>query len=107
MLPSTRPWTSGANITTNCAEFPGPNVIGKLSPLKLYPAPVTLTDEIVIFDVPVFDSLAESTFEPPTMTLPNQRFPGLQLKAPVFIKKIAVELLSLCPLSQCRRQAKA
>jgi hypothetical protein len=26
------------------------------------------------------------------MTLPNQRFAGLQLKAPVFVKKIAVEL---------------
>ena len=41
----------------------------------------------MLLDVPVFDSLAETTFEPPTMTLPNQRFPGLQLKAPVFVKK--------------------
>ena len=57
--------------------------MGKLRPLKLYAVPVTLTDEMVISDVLVFVSLDESTLVLPTMTLPNQRFPGLQLRDPV------------------------
>jgi hypothetical protein len=41
-----------------CRRIPGANVTGKLSPLKLYPAPVTLAEEIVMFDEPGFDSWA-------------------------------------------------
>jgi len=56
--------------------------MGKLRPLKLYAVPVTLADEMVISDVPVFVSLDESTLALPTMTLPNQRFP-LELRDPL------------------------
>jgi hypothetical protein len=46
-----------------------------------------LADEMVTVDRPAFVNCAESALDGPTITLPNQRFPDLQLKAPVLVYK--------------------
>jgi len=85
LQPATSPELPG--LTTGRSHGIGQNSQPprKLSQLMLYPAPVRLAEKTVILEVSVFVSLGASTFELPNITLPNHRFPGLQLRAPVLV----------------------
>lgn len=64
-LPLTAPLAVGANVTVNDVLWPAFNVTGKLSPLKLNPAPLALAAEIVRLDPPELVRVPLSGFEVP------------------------------------------
>jgi hypothetical protein len=64
-LPLTAPLTLGAKVAVNGVLWPGFNVTGKLSPLKLNPAPLALAAEMVRLDPPELVRVPLSGFEVP------------------------------------------
>ena len=56
-----------------------------------------LADEMVTVDRPAFVNCAESALDVPTITLPNQRFPGLQSRRLCSCTKTAVALMTPVP----------
>ena len=81
-LPLTGPLAVGLKVTVNEVPWPAGNVRGKLSPLRLNPAPLALAAEIVRLDPPVLVRVSVSDFEVPSSTFPNVRLVGFAVSAP-------------------------
>lgn len=81
-LPLTVPLALGLKCTVNDVLWPAFNVKGKVSPLKLNPAPLTLAAEMVRLDPPVLVSVSGKLELLPTCTLPNARLVGFGVKVP-------------------------
>jgi hypothetical protein len=65
-LPLAAPLTVGANSTVNDVLWPAFSVKGKVSPLKLNPAPLAEAAEMVRLVPPELFSVSVSDFEVPT-----------------------------------------
>ena len=65
-LPLAAPLTVGAKVTVNDVLWPAFNVSGKVSPLRLNPAPLALAAEIVRLVPPVLVSVSDKLELPPT-----------------------------------------
>jgi hypothetical protein len=70
------PEDAGANVTVNVTLWFGESVIGKLSPLTLKAAPLTLVDEMVTVDPPVLVKVSERFELLPFCTLPKESAAG-------------------------------
>jgi hypothetical protein len=57
----------------------GAKIIPDVMPLALNPVPVTVTPEIVTFELPVFVSVVFSELVPATFTFPKIKFVGFAL----------------------------
>ena len=71
IAPIALPAAVGANATFSVAVCPGVKVMPLLAPLTEYPAPVTLTPEMLTFAFPAFVSVALKKLLLPTNTLPK------------------------------------
>jgi hypothetical protein len=60
LAPFTAPGVVGANVTVSVADCPGVSIVPFDTPLALKPAPATVTLETVMFEFPLFVSVAES-----------------------------------------------
>jgi len=76
MVPGKLPAVVGAKTALNVALAPAAIVLGVVSPLRLYPAPLTLNCDIVSDDAPVFVSVNVCDFVCPFTTLPNAKLVG-------------------------------
>jgi hypothetical protein len=83
--PVTAPAAVGANFTPNVVSCPGANVNGRLSPVTLKPAPVTVACEIVRLAPPVFCKVSVCVALLPTTTVPKLKLLGLVDNTPVTI----------------------
>ena len=81
-LPLKVPLPLGLKCTVNDVLAPAFNVKGKVSPLKLNPAPLALAAEIVRLDPPVLVSVSDELALLPTCTLPNETLVGVGVKVP-------------------------
>lgn len=81
-LPLAAPPAVGAKLTVNDVLCPAFNVNGKLSPLKLNPAPLALAAEIVRLLPPVLVSVSGKLDVLPVCTLPNAMLAGLAVSVP-------------------------
>lgn len=59
MLPLAAPLAVGLKSTVNDVLWPGVNVTGKVSPLKVNPVPLTVAAEIVRLDPPVLVKVSD------------------------------------------------
>ena len=75
--PLTAPPAVGANFTPNVLSCPGANVKGRLNPVTLKPAPVTVACEIVRLAPPVFCRVSVCVALLPTATVPKLKLLGL------------------------------
>lgn len=75
--PATAPVVIGAACTFSVTDFCGLSVSGKVAPLTVKPAPLTVAEEIVTAAVPVEVSVTGSIALDPTVTLPKFRLAGL------------------------------
>ena len=84
LAPLTAPAVVGANVTVRVADCPGVNTVPFEIPLAVNPAPVTVTLEIVMFELPllVIDVVKVEL-------LPSLTFPKLKLVGFAPIKKVA------------------
>ncbi len=78
-LPLTAPAVVGANSTVNVADWFGLRISPAVTPLALYPAPLTFTAEIATLALPVFVTLRLSELLLPVFTLPKFRLVVLRL----------------------------
>jgi hypothetical protein len=76
-LPLALPLAVGAKFTPKVKLWPALRVSGRLNPLTVKAVPVTLEDEIVKLDPPLFVIVCESSWVLPTCTLPKLRLEGL------------------------------
>ena len=82
MLPLAAPLAVGEKSTVNDVLWPAVKVKGKVSPLKLNPAPLATAAEIVRLDPPVLVRVSDKLELLPTCTLPNARLVGFAVSAP-------------------------
>ena len=82
MLPLATPADAGVNVTLSVALCPAVNVTGAVMPVRVNPAPLIPTCEIVTLDPPVFVTVSERDCLLPTITLPKLRLVGLGLRTP-------------------------
>jgi len=75
-LPLTLPAAAGANRAVNVVLCPAVSVCGNVSPVMLRPAPVTLEELIVTFELPVFVMVTVWLAVLPTNTLPKLMLVG-------------------------------
>jgi hypothetical protein len=76
IFPVTAPIADGENSAVNDVLCPAASVSGRVSPLKLNPAPLALAAEIVRLDAPEFVSVPESDFEVPVCMFPKLKLAG-------------------------------
>ena len=76
LAPLTAPAVVGANVTVRVEDCPGVSTVPFGTPLALNPAPVTVTPEIVMFELPLFVSDVVSELSVPSPTLPKDRLVG-------------------------------
>jgi len=74
--PLTAPAVVGANFTVSVADCPGVSMVPFEIPLALKPAPVTVTLEIVMFELPLFITDVVSELLLPSPTLPKDKLVG-------------------------------
>ena len=79
MVPGRLPAVVGAKVALKAALAPAAIVFGVTSPLKLYPAPLTLSCEIVSDALPVFVRVNVCDFVCPSLTLPYAKLAGAML----------------------------
>jgi hypothetical protein len=75
--PLTVPAVVGAKVTVRVADWPGVSTVPLEIPLALNPAPVTVTPEIVMFELPLFVTDVVSELSVPSPTLPKDKLDGL------------------------------
>ena len=81
-LPVTAPLAAGANTTEKFVLWPGVNVVGTVSPLRLKPLPLVEAAEIVRLVLPEFVRVPERVFEFPITTLPKLKLEGVGTSCP-------------------------
>lgn len=81
-FPLAAPALVGLNVAVKVTLWFAESVIGRLSPLMEKPAPVTLTCEMVMDELPVFVSDSERLWLFPTWMLPNTRLLRLGTNCP-------------------------
>jgi hypothetical protein len=82
MLPLTVPADPGANVTVKVALWPAVSVAGVVMPLRVKPAPLVATWEIVTLEPPVLVIVSDKDCLLPTVTLPKLRLVGFEPSAP-------------------------
>jgi len=82
-LPFALPAVVGANVTFSVAVWLGVSVVPALTPLAMNPVPVTVTLEIVTFELPVLVTGTDCELLWLTVTLPKLRLVGLALRLKV------------------------
>jgi len=92
MLPATLPALEGEKVTWKDALCPGLNVVGKLSPVTLNPAPLIVALAIVRLKLPLFSMTTFCVCEDPRIKLPNATFVGLIANMDLGPAKPVVEL---------------
>ena len=75
-VPVTAPLVWGANRMLTERLAPAAIVNGKVSPVRLNPAPVVLAEKTVTLELPVFDKVAVCVAVLPISTLPKARLVG-------------------------------
>ena len=77
LAPLTAPGVVGANVTVKVTDCPGVSTVPVETPLALNPAPVTVTPEIVMFELPllVSDVVKEELLA--SFTFPKLKLVGL------------------------------
>jgi hypothetical protein len=83
--PLTGPAAVGPNFTPNVVSCPGAKVSGRLNPVTLKPAPVTVACEIVRLAPPEFCKVSVCVALLPTTTVPKMKLLGLVDNTPVTI----------------------
>jgi hypothetical protein len=81
-LPLALPADCGVNVTVKVALWPAVRVIGVVTPLRLKPAPLIPTWEIVTLEPPVLVTVSDRACLLPTVTLPKLRLVGFDPSAP-------------------------
>ena len=76
MLPLAAPLAVGEKSTVNDVLWPAVKVKGKVSPLKLNPAPLAAAAVMVRLDPPVLVRVPLNDFESPTWMLPKLKLLG-------------------------------
>ena len=78
-LPVTLPAAVGVNAGLSAMDWLGVRTVAGVTPVALNPAPVTVTLEIVTFELPVFVSVAANELVLPMFTFPKFKLVGLAL----------------------------
>jgi hypothetical protein len=81
-LPATFPPACAANVMLKLALCPAASVSGRLSPLRLKPAPEIEACEIVMLDPPVLLIFPVNVWLDPTRTLPKSKLTGVAVSCP-------------------------
>ena len=81
-LPLTLAAEAGVNVTLKLALWPPVSVTGAVIPLKVKPAPLIPTCEIVTLEPPVLVIVPDRAWLLPTVTLPKLRVVGFDPSAP-------------------------
>ncbi len=76
-LPFALPAVVGLNTTPNVNVCDGVSVAGTLTPLRVYPVPLTVIDETRTFVLPVFVIVTFLVDDVPVFTFPNARLDEL------------------------------
>ena len=77
LAPPTVPAEAGAKVTVRVADCAGVSTVPFGMPLSLNPAPVTVTPEIVMFELPLLVTIVVSELSLPSPTLPKDKLVGL------------------------------
>ncbi len=77
LAPVTAPPVVGANVTVSVADCPGVRIVPFETPLALNPAPVTVTPETVMLELPLFINDDVSWLELFTFIVPKLKLAGL------------------------------
>lgn len=83
MLPGTLPAATGKNAASSVADWPGARISPAETPLSEYPAPETLTFEIVIFELPAFVRVTLRVLLFPRATVPKFKPGALEVSSAV------------------------
>ena len=94
LAPLTVPAVVGANVTVSVADCPGVSIVPFEMPLALKPAPVTVTPEIVTFELPLFEIDVVSELFDPSFTFPNERLVGFARSKNVAAEPVPDKLMT-------------
>jgi hypothetical protein len=81
-VPLTEPAAEGAKVVVKVTLWPGFKLVGRVSPVIVKLALLTLACEIVTVDPPVFVSVSGKEALLPACTLPKPRLAGFADSAP-------------------------
>ena len=93
LAPFTVPAVAGANVTVRVADCPGVSTVPLGMPLALSPAPVTVTPEIVMFELPLFVTDVVSELSVPSPTLPKGKLVGLAPSDAAWVACVAAAII--------------
>jgi len=94
LAPLTAPGVVGANVTSRVTDWPGVSTVPLEMPLALNSAPVTVTAEIVMSELPLFITDVGRRLLLPSGTLPKGRFGGLALSVNVAAVPVPDKLIT-------------